>query len=323
MIVKFEEKYIDQIVYLWNKNVFKKTIFKEMSKEIFETKFLKNEYFDKNLFLLKVIDGNVIGYGHAVCREKGEDTPSYITMIVVDEAYQRQGIGKEILQTLESKLKQDFNKKYIRQIYQSPINFEWIIPNKEAYHPGAPAVPFNSPFYFFLLNNGFIINGQQQDAYFQDIRDYERPIKVITNNKRNENDGYFITFYDDKLHYGFEELFKALNSTTWAQAVKHNLSKEKPNPMLVIVKENRILGWTGPLYTEASKRGYFAGIGVHPECQGRGLGKSLFSELVYQSKINGAHYMTLFTGAENPARNIYLDAGFKIQQSFAILRKDI
>ena len=33
--------------------------------------------------------------------------------------------------------------------------------------------------------------------------------------------------------------------------------------------------------------------------------------------------MTLFTGSENKARNIYLYAGLKIVQSFAIMRKEL
>ena len=93
--------------------------------------------------------------------------------------------------------------------------------------------------------------------------------------------------------------------------------------MLVVVKNNKILGWTGPLFTTNSKRGYFAGIGIHPNIQGLGIGSSLFSELIYQSKINGSQFMSLFTGSENPARNIYLKAGFKIVKSFAVLRKEI
>ena len=33
--------------------------------------------------------------------------------------------------------------------------------------------------------------------------------------------------------------------------------------------------------------------------------------------------MTLFTGSDNKARNIYLYAGMKIAQSFAIMRKEL
>ncbi|VEU82401.1 GNAT family N-acetyltransferase [Acholeplasma hippikon] len=323
MFINFEKKYLDQIIEIWNQDVYKKTIYNSFTKESFTNKFLMNPFYDNNLFILFVNDDELIGFGHAMYKDKSDETPGFITMIVVKEKYQRQGIGTKILLELENRLKVIANKNYIRQLFMSPVNLEWLIPNKKAYHPGAPAVAFNSPFYLFLINNGFINNGQQQDAFYQDIRQYEKPKKILANNLKNETDGYIITFYDKEQHDGFDDLFTALNNPNWHQVVINNLNKHKPNPMLVIVKDRKILGWTGPLYTEESKRGYFAGIGVHPKCQGRGLGKSLFAELIYQSRLNGAEYMTLFTGHENSARNIYLDAGFKIVQSFAVLRKDI
>jgi hypothetical protein len=37
----------------------------------------------------------------------------------------------------------------------------------------------------------------------------------------------------------------------------------------------------------------------------------------------GASYMTFFTGLDNPARYIYLGAGFQVAQSFADMKKDL
>ena len=92
---------------------------------------------------------------------------------------------------------------------------------------------------------------------------------------------------------------------------------------MIAEKDGEILGWTGPIRTQPSGRGYFAGIGVHPKTQGRGLGKSLFCHLCDESRKNGAQFMTFFTGKDNPARNIYLSAGFKIVQSFAVMEKTL
>ncbi len=156
-----------------------------------------------------------------------------------------------------------------------------------------------------------------------DITNYAIDDKVLTKNNENARLGYTIELYDANKHYGFKELFEALNNPGWYQAVQHNLHKAKPNPMLVAQKDGEILGWTGPMFVQESGRGYFAGIGVHPKAQGRGLGKSLFCQLCYESKLNGSKFMTLFTGSNNLARNIYLYAGFKIVQSFAILGKEL
>ncbi|MFA6889760.1 MAG: GNAT family N-acetyltransferase, partial [Bacilli bacterium] len=152
---------------------------------------------------------------------------------------------------------------------------------------------------------------------------YDIPAKVKAKEIENEKNGYTITIYDGSKHHGFGELFDALKNPGWYEAVKNNLTKDHPAPMLIAQKEGTILGWTGPMFTQDSGRGYFAGIGVHPEAQGLGLGKSLFCHLCNESRKNNATFMSLFTGSDNPARNIYLYAGFKVRQSFAIMRKEL
>jgi ribosomal protein S18 acetylase RimI-like enzyme len=316
----FTVNYLDKVVNLWNESVVPFSIYKEFTNESFTNKFLKNPYFDEAGFKLLLDGEKLIGFGHAIVNNN-EQAPGFITCIAVDKAYQRQGFGTKILHELEAYLKSK-GKTVIRLYFGCPINLEWYIPNTRCDHPGAPAVPFNSAYYYLLMNNGYNTNGQL-DGYCLPITDYELPKKVLDKEKENEALGYKICIYDPAKHHGFEELFEALKNPGWYEAVKNNLSLEKPYPMLIVEKEGRILGWTGPMYPQPSGRGYFAGIGVHPETQGHGLGKALFCELVYHSKLYGAKYMTFFTGSDNLARNIYLYAGFKIVHSFAILRKDL
>lgn len=310
------------IVKLWNENT-KESIIKRISEDEFKRKFLNSPYFDKEGTIILFKDKEVIGFGNAVITNENEVTPGFITCIIVSKKHQRKGLGTRILEMLENYLKSN-NKKRVRQLFLNPINVEWIIPGSHDHnHPGLPAVPFNTPWYFLLMSNGYNVEGQQQDAYYKDIKNFKLPDKILKRNEENSKEGYNISFYNKEKHEGFEELFKALENPQWGKVVSNNIKKTDPNPMLIVEKEGRILGWTGPLYTEPSGRGYFAGIGVHPEAQGKGLGTSLFFELVLQSKNNGATFMSLFTGSSNPARNMYLNAGFKIVQSFAILTKNL
>ena len=325
-IKKFETTHIEEVVALWNNSVPSEAIYKPFTKESFIHKFINNPYFTFEGTFVAELDGKIVGFANGLCKndDKAPDqTPGYVTCVAVDKPYQRQGIGSKLLMAVESYLKEQ-GKVVIRLLFFNPINLEWIVPNTIDHdHPNAPAVPFNSPFYFLLMANGYNVGGQQQDAYHLNITDYELPKKVVDKNNENAKDGYTIEVYDANKHFGFKELFEALHNPGWYEATMNNLAKETPDPMLVVQKDGEILGWTGPLFVQESGRGYFAGIGVHPNTQGRGLGKSLFCQLVYQSKLNGARFMTLFTGSENPARNIYLYAGFKIVQSFAILKKDL
>lgn len=316
----FDIKYLSEVVKLWNEDVASVAIYKPFTETSFTQKFLENRFYDPAGLKL-VFDGEkLIGMGHAIINDV-ETHPGFITFIAVAKEYQRKGIGSKILAELEQYLK-GRGKENLRLLFFNPTNLEWIIPGTKADHPGSPAVPFNSPFYFLLLANGYT-PGSQQDAFYLDITNYEIPDKVLATMKRNAENNYNICIYDENKHHGFKELFEALNNPGWYQAVQNNLAKDKPDPMLIVEKDGEILGWTGPMFTQESGRGYFAGIGVHPKTQGLGMGKALFCNLVNESRKNGAKFMTLFTGAENLARNIYLYAGFKIVQSFAVMNKKL
>lgn len=324
-IIQFKEEMLEEVVDLWNNSVVPYSIFAPFTVSSFQNRFLNNPHYHAAGMLVVVDNGRIIGFGNATYNNAGKEpweTPGYITCVAVDKNYWRQGIGTKILLSLEDFLKSS-GKTYIRNLFFNPILLEWYVPgfNKHE-HPGAPAVAINTPFYFLLMNNGYNVNGQQ-DAYHLNLDKYQLPSKVKEKMAINEANGYTITYYDPKIHFGFDELFDALKNEGWRQVVKNNLAKEKPNPILIAQKDGEILGWTGPVYTEPSGRGYLGGIGVHPKTQGHGLGKSLFCMLCQRSKENDAKFMTLFTGSENPAREIYLYAGMKLVQSFAILRKEL
>lgn len=321
MVTKnFDTKYLDKVVKLWNDAVARETFYKPFTNETFTKKFLDNKFFENEGFKLLFDGEKLIGFGHAIVNDN-EAHPGFITFVAIDKDYRRQGLGSKLLRLLEEYLLAK-GKKIIRLYFFNPINLEWIIPGTEADHPNAAGIAFNTPFYFLLLANGYNTR-TQEDTYYVDITTYRLPEKVLKREEENAKDGFNITLYDKRKHHGFKELFiDGLNNPGWYAVVQDNLSKENPDPMLIAEKDGQILGWTGPMHNETSGRGYFAGIGVHPKAQGRGLGKSLFCHLCDESRKNGAKFMTLFTGSTNPARNIYLSAGFKVVQSFGTMYKE-
>jgi len=316
---------IEAVVALWNESVAPNSIYSPFTKASFQSKFLDNPFYDPDGSLVVTEKGKIIGFGNATYNHQGKEpsqTPGYITCIAVDKDHWRRGIGSLILRELERFLK-DKGKTYVRNLFFNPINLEWLVPGtKNHEHPGAPAVPFNTPYYFLLMANGYNVNGQQ-DAYHLDLSRFQLHDDVKKKMEENEKNGFTITFYDSSLHHGFDELFDGLQNEGWRNVVKNNLAKDHPDPILIAQKDGEILGWTGPVFTQPSGRGYLGGIGVHPKAQGHGLGKSLFCMLCQKSKENNATFMTLFTGSDNKAREIYLYAGMKIVQSFVALRKEL
>ena len=320
-----EDSDIPSIVNLWNKEVASKSIYESFDTESFKNKFINIPTFDKEGFIVCLDNDEVVAFGNANYNNRGlspSETPGYITCIFVKEEYQRKKIGTTILKMLEDFLRNK-GKTYVRCFYQNPVNFKWYVPGYDHHeHMGAPAVLINSPFYFLLSSVGYYMNGQQ-DAFHIDLAKYEMQEEIVNKIKENEKDGYHITIYDKNRHHGFKEFFDDLGNEGFRNSINYNLNRENPRPIVIVEKNGEILGFTGPIHTEDSGRSSLSGVAISPKCRGRGLGKTMFCYFVQKSKENGGKFMTLFTGSENKARNIYLYAGLHIVASFAILRKEL
>lgn len=319
-----EDKDVENIVNLWNLEVYKKEIYAEFSIDDFKSRFLANPSYKKEGTLVIYLKDEFIGCGVSCFHKdsKPESSCGFITLIMVKEKYRRHGIGSFILEKLEKYIK-DSGRNVIRNYFGAPMNLKWYVPGYGKHeHAGAPAVPFNTSYYFLLLANGYNVNGQH-DGFHINLENFQMDEKVLAKIKENEKDGYYITYYDKDKHHGFDEMFDALQNEGFRAAVHNVLAKPNPDPLLIVEKDGEILGFTGPVRTEPSGRAYLAGVAIHPKAQKRGLGKTMFCELCRRSKENGAKFMTLFTGADNRARNIYLYAGLRIVESFVVMKKEL
>ena len=204
-----------------------------------------------------------------------------------------------------------------------PIKLEWYIPGGNgADHNNSPGVDVSIPAYIFFKNLDFI-DIAYQNSFYMLLKGYEFNNKIHEKQKKMEERGYSVCFYDKNKHYGFEELCEDLGSEDWRWHIFTNLEKPEPDPILIIEHNGRIGGFAGPLRVQESGRGFFAGIGVHTDFRSGGSGSVLFATLCKELKNLGADFMTLFTGELNPARNIYRAAGFKIVKTWADMRKEL
>ena len=134
-------------------------------------------------------------------------------------------------------------------------------------------------------------------------------------------EGYHVERYDPRQHVGLEEMVAALDNTMWSEEIP--AAGKSGMDLLVGLKGNVCAGFTGPVYPEKTGRGYFAGLGVAPQFEGHGLGTLLFYRLLEREKQAGAKYMSLFTGEDNHARFIYLNAGFRVVRTFGVMLKEL
>ncbi len=310
---------LEKMCLLFNEVVNLDGFYKPFSVDEYKNKMLTDPNFSLDNVYLALSGKMLVSFMIVVVRPGNCDT-AYINALVTKKEYRNQGIASNLLDQVE----RDFLARGFKTIVATnflPSCYAWYIPNTDKHdHPCAPGISINSSLYFFYLHHRFDAISYQ-DAFHLNLSSYKYSDKINEIIERNKKDGFTVELYDKDKHYGLDEFYEKLNIYDFEKVIKENLALEKPYPFLVIAKDNRVVGWTGAMWNEESGRGHFDGIANLPEVRGRGLGKALFSSLAYYSKQNGAKFMTFYTGLTNPARNIYMDAGFKIIQSFCAMKK--
>lgn len=309
MFINFEEKYIHEIIDLWNRQAVN-IGYKEFNIESFEKIVLL--HVEKEHFILQMDKSEkLLGFAFGV---RGKEN-AYITSIILEETLDE----KEYFINLLEQLERTFLEKNICQfdfLFFNPITLPWYIKGTNKHeHNNAPGVFINSKMYKYLCDYGYETR-TIETAYYLNLKDFIFPDLIKDLEEEIE---YNIGLYNGENN--LEEMLESFNNPLWEKEILE--CKEKNTPFVIASLSNNSVGFAGPIIKEKSGRGYFSGIGVMKEHEGNGLGKILFYHLCKEMKNSGVEYMSLFTGRENKAKNIYLKAGFKQVEEFAVMRKII
>lgn len=256
------------------------------------------------------------------CYIKGEER-AYITFLIVLKKYRRTGIATTMLKKLEERLLENEWIKRIEIIFFNPMAFSWNIPNGHgADHPNAPGIDVASEAYLFFKNCGYR-DYATQNSYYIELSSYSIPNSMKEQEAALRSEGITFEYFQENVHRGMPDLLAKLGNPVWEKEILAEVQKGRnARPILIVNCGGNVIGFTGPLDVEISKRGYFAGIGVDSDYRGKGIAKVLFCKLCTALKEKEAEFMTLFTGETNPARNIYEAAGFKIVRTWMNMRKE-
>lgn len=258
------------------------------------------------------------------CIQK-ETAACFLTFILTAKEKRRRGIGTRLLDALMEAMKKEAallpsapQPPKLQISFFNPHTLTWIVPGTPGHdHPNAPGVDTASAAYLFFKNRNFL-PGVYQNSFYLPLTLYKQPSAIVQKKAALSEQKIEICPYVPDRHTGLWELTENLGNPVWKKELLENDAlKEKGYPLAAAIHENKIIGFAGPLRVQESGRGYFAGIGVHSDYRGFGLGNVLFHTLCASLKEMGAAYMTLFTGETNPAGQIYLKAGFRIVKSWA------
>lgn len=197
----------------------------------------------------------------------------------------------------------------------------WYIPGTPRHeHNNAPGAPTGSFFHAALLENGYVERAREAAMYLA-LNGFTIPEDILTKERLAKEAGYEVAMFDRTRHSGIDEMLDSLGNPLWKREIPGCISCGAP--VIIAAKEGCAVGFAGPVIRQPSGRGYFAGIGVRPEDEGRGLGSILFFRLCREFENIGAAYMSLYTGINNPALKIYEKAGFTKVREFSVMRKEL
>lgn len=319
-VENYEEKDAREVYELWNFSGVKQG-YVPFDHSKFEQALIGHPYFNKRHAFVLTEDGKVCGF---VCGCEGEGLPfgkerGYFTCLLLKDEYDGREATELLLEALEDSFRKA-GKINIACTCFNPMKLPWYVPETEKHqHNNAPGIAVDTPLFERMREYGYQ-DRNRECAMYLDLEQFKVSHRIEELEKRAASEGYSVTWYDKEKHCHLREMVQATGNSMWIEEIPY--AAEHIN-MLVALKGNEVVGFTGPVYPEKTGRGYFAGIAVSPLHERHGLGTLLFCRLCQEEKEAGSRYMSLFTGIDNHAQKIYRDAGFTVRRVFSVMLKEL
>ena len=318
----YENKDFEAVLSLWNTAGVSGIGYAPQDAAGLKSLIFENPFFCPEHSFVAEEAGRVIGFVNGTTGDtlsRGAER-GYVSCVLLADGFNTADRTESLLRVLEDSFRAK-GKIHSAVTCFNPIRLPWIIPGTPGHqHNNMPGIARDIPLYGFMTDFGYAEGSTEQAMYFP-LADFEIPDRVREAEARMATEDRFVDWYREGVHEGLDEMVDSLQNTMWSDEVPkagHGGMK-----LLVGLEGNVVSGFTGPVYPEPTGRGYFAGIAVGPSFRGHGYGKLLFYKLCEAEKECGAAYMSLFTGVDNPAQNIYKEVGFQVRRYFAVMIKDL
>lgn len=322
----YQEKDLASILLLWNGCVARgEVLYRPLTEAYFAEKF--TDFEGTTIFVCEK-EGKVCGF-LAGCRpvtflpnQTQENTPAYLSVMMVAPEYRHQGVGSALLDAFEAHFAA-LGKKTFSVSSLCPINLDWVIPGTPGHeHNNMPGMDEGCAGFEFLQKRGYAVRVREVAMYLN-LAEYEKKPEVEERRANLLAQGIRVGLYNPAEKAEFDGMCDRVGSEYWRQVLQEETAKENPRPILAAVTDGHIVGFTGPVDKQENGRGWFTGICTDPLFERRGIAGILFNDLMSEFVKIGAAYSTLFTGTENHAQRLYLKTGFKPARYFSIMSKKV
>ncbi|MGA8941663.1 MAG: GNAT family N-acetyltransferase [Thermoactinomyces sp.] len=305
--------YLDEteVIALWNRCLVKDPV----SPDIFHKKILLDPNFDPNLCLVaEGEDQSVLGFCLGMVRkypyeERGlEPDRAWIPVMFVHPDFRRQGIGKQLVTTLEKRFV-ELGKKNITLGAYSP-NYFFPGPDRDAYGDSI----------LFFQSLGYEVLGEAvgMDMVLYNFRIPE-PIQQL---KRDllEQEGIRIIPFSRIYTLPLLLFLKKNFPGGWVRNARETLEKGKGEDRiwLAIDSGDNIIGYCQRAIDDLE--GHFGPFGVSENMRGKKIGSLLFYEMLMDMYKRGIYHVWL-AWTDHDAQRFYERAGMNVIKRHAVMKK--
>lgn len=293
-----------------------------LNMEKFRRLLLEHREFSAEFTFILEGDEGILGFVSGCAGDHIADGAplGYISCLILAEQADDKENTALLLNALEDAFRQA-GRTHSTVSYFNPVRLPWIIPGTADHqHNNSPGVAVELPLYERMLSLGYR-EIDRECAMHYDLANHATPRWVEEKAEKMAARGYTVARYDASRHKGLDEMVECLHNSMWSAEIP--AAGKAGMDLLVALSGNVCAGFIGPIYPEETGRGYLAGVAVAPQYEHNGLGTLLFYRMLQREKEVGARYMSIFTGVNNHARFIYLNAGFRIVRTFAVMLKEL
>ena len=299
---------LPEVVEGWNRVL----VYDRVDEERFKRVVLEDPNYEKELNLVALDDGRVVGFIAAVAREgvwgrDGRGRPEeaydgYIKGFYLLNGYWESGVGERLLGEVFERLRSR-GKRVVKVVEYTGRYF----------FPGID-VRCRRLLGFFD-RNGFE-RVDKLDDMAADLVDFEPSEYQRRAVARIREMGVEITTYRPEMIGMMREFVEKLDMIQWfPKGWERDFGREGRH--IVAVKDGEIVGWA--CYWPGKPIAGFGPIGVLKEYRGRGIGTSLLLEAMLRLKEYGASKVV----AGWAATGFYLKSGWKIYRQYIVFKKEI